>query len=83
TEPVTEPATEPVTEPATEPVTEPATEPVTEPVTEQHTEEPTETASCGGDIEQKGCGSTVGAGLIGLATALSAGYILLKKRKVK
>ncbi len=85
TEPPTETPTEAPTEPPTETPTEAPTEAPTEPPSKQSTEPPTEASS-----EQPtevsnntpvGCGSTVSISLIGLATVISAGFILSKKKK--
>lgn len=90
TEPVTAPVTEPTTEPATEPVTEPVTEPTTEPIeppVDKHTEAPaelpTEMASCGGDTESTGCGSTMSGGVLLIAPLAVIGAFCVTKRKKK
>ncbi len=91
TEPPTETPTEKPTEAPTEPPTETPTEKPTEAPTEKPTEAPTEppteapTEQSTDDTHQinvsLGCGSTVSISLIGLVTAIAAGFVLLNKKK--
>lgn len=81
TEAPTEEPTEAPTEEITEEPTEEITDAPTEKQTEKQTEAQTQSSSNTGNSGNGGCGSTVGISLVGLATAIAAGYVLSKKRR--
>jgi hypothetical protein len=82
TEPVTDAVTEPVTDEVTDKVTEPATDEITDKVTEPATDAATTPTTDAPAPEKKGCGSSLGLGLAGVASimaAASAAVVLRKK----